>query len=82
MKSDFWPELPLEAWIDTHATLHLWMQIIGKIRLRQSPWINHGWSVTLYVTSRGLTTNGRCLDRGSHREGHLDRIEQALAQAG
>ena len=52
-----WPELPLEAWSDTCATLHLWTQIAGKIRLAQSPWINHSWHVTLYVTSTGLTTS-------------------------
>jgi Family of unknown function (DUF5996) len=52
-----WPRLPLEAWSDTAATLHLWLQIVGKIRLIQSPWINHGWHVTLYVTGRGLTTS-------------------------
>lgn len=52
-----WPALPLEAWIDTCATLHLWTQIVGKIRLTQSPWVNHSWHVTLYVTSRGLTTS-------------------------
>jgi hypothetical protein len=52
-----WPSLPLEAWSDTLATLHLWTQIIGKIRLVQSPPINHAWSCTLYVTSRGLTTS-------------------------
>jgi len=52
-----WPSLPLEAWSDTCATLHMWMQIVGKIRLVQTPWINHSWHVTLYVTSRGLTTS-------------------------
>jgi hypothetical protein len=52
-----WPSLPLEAWADTYATLHLWTQIAGKIRLAQSPWLNHAWHVTLYVTSRGLTTS-------------------------
>jgi hypothetical protein len=52
-----WPSLPLEAWRDTCATLHLWMQIVGKIRLAQSPWVNHSWHVTLYVTPRGLTTS-------------------------
>jgi hypothetical protein len=52
-----WPALPLEAWRDTYATLHLWTQIVGKIRLVQSPWVNHSWHVTLYVTSRGLTTS-------------------------
>jgi hypothetical protein len=52
-----WPTLPLEAWSDTRATLHLWTQIAGKIRLTQCPWINHSWHVTLYVTSTGLTTS-------------------------
>ena len=51
-----WPELPLDAWSDTCATLHMWTQIVGKIRLAQSPWVNHSWHVTLYVTARGLTT--------------------------
>src|SRR6188508_2873656 len=54
--SDAWPELPLEAWTDTLATLHMWSQIVGKVRLVQTPWVNHSWHVTLYVTSRGLTT--------------------------
>jgi hypothetical protein len=54
--SEQWPELPLEAWQETYATLHLWMQIVGKIRLTCTPWINHSWHVTLYVTPRGLTT--------------------------
>jgi hypothetical protein len=53
---DQWPSLPLEAWADTYATLHLWTQIVGKIRLAQSPWLNHSWHVTLYVTARGLST--------------------------
>jgi hypothetical protein len=52
-----WPELPLEAWEDSCATLHRWTQIVGKVRLVQSPWINHSWSVPLYVTPRGLTTS-------------------------
>jgi hypothetical protein len=52
-----WPSLPLEAWQDTCATLHLYTQIVGKIRLVQTPWINHSWHVTLYVTARGLTTS-------------------------
>jgi hypothetical protein len=51
-----WPELPYEEWKDTLATLHMWTQIVGKIRLAQSPWINHSWHVTLYVTPRGLAT--------------------------
>src|SRR5215510_9629811 len=52
-----WPSLALEAWSDTCATLHLWTQIVGKIRLSQTPWVNHSWHVTLYVTARGLTTS-------------------------
>jgi hypothetical protein len=55
--TESWPELPLEAWQETYATLHRWAQIVGKVRLVQSPWINHSWSVTLYVTDRGLTTS-------------------------
>jgi hypothetical protein len=52
-----WPTLPLEAWTETYSTLHLWMQIVGKIRLAASPWVNHGWHATLYPTARGLTTS-------------------------
>ncbi|HXL12391.1 MAG TPA: DUF5996 family protein [Bradyrhizobium sp.] len=52
-----WPELPTAAWRETYATLHLWTQIIGKIRLARTPWLNHSWHVTLYVTARGLTTS-------------------------
>jgi uncharacterized protein DUF5996 len=52
-----WPELPYAAWKDTYATLHLWTQIVGKIRLARTPWLNHSWHVTLYVTPRGLTTS-------------------------
>ena len=52
-----WPVLSYDEWKDTQATLHLWTQIVGKIRLVQSPWTNHSWHVPLYVTSRGLTTS-------------------------
>src|SRR5712671_112832 len=52
-----WPELPTASWRATYATLHLWTQIIGKIRLVRSPWLNHSWHVALYVTARGLTTS-------------------------
>jgi hypothetical protein len=52
-----WPELPTATWRETYATLHLWTQIIGKIRLVRSPWLNHSWHVALYVTARGLTTS-------------------------
>jgi hypothetical protein len=53
---EVWPSLPLDKWNDTYATLHLWTQVVGKIRLAQTPWTNHSWHVTLYVTPRGLTT--------------------------
>ena len=56
-RSTAWPALPSDAWTDTLETLHLWTQIVGKIRLVQAPWVNHGWSVPLYVSSRGLTTS-------------------------
>jgi hypothetical protein len=51
-----WPQLPLEAWNETYATLHLWTQIVGKVRMARSAWCNHSWHVTLYVTPRGLST--------------------------
>jgi hypothetical protein len=54
---DAWPELPLEAWRDTYETLHLWTQIVGKVRTALSPPVNHWWHSTLYVTPRGLTTS-------------------------
>jgi hypothetical protein len=52
-----WPELPISAWRETYDTLHLWSQIVGKIRYARSPWLNHSWHVALYVTARGLTTS-------------------------
>jgi len=52
-----WPDLPLSAWSDTCDTLHLWTQVVGKVRLKLTPLVNHWWNVTLYVTSRGLTTS-------------------------
>jgi hypothetical protein len=52
-----WPELPYAAWRATSETLQLWTQIVGKIRLARTPWLNHSWHVALYVTARGLTTS-------------------------
>lgn len=52
-----WPALPFHEWKDTCATLHLWSQIVGKVRLVQTPWLNHSWHVTFYLTARGLTTS-------------------------
>ena len=54
---EHWPDLPLAEWADTCATLHLWTQVVGKIRLAHAPLINHWWQVPFYVTSRGLTTS-------------------------
>ncbi|HTE05337.1 MAG TPA: DUF5996 family protein [Planctomycetota bacterium] len=56
-RSGTWPALPLQAWKDTCATLHLWTQIVGKVRLVQSAPVNHWWHVPLYVTPRGLATS-------------------------
>ena len=55
--AEVWPDLPFAEWKDTCATLHMWTQIVGKIRLVLTPWINHSWHVTLYVTARGLSTS-------------------------
>ena len=52
-----WPALAFPAWQDTAATLHLWTQIVGKVRLALTPWVNHSWQVPLYVTARGLGTS-------------------------
>jgi hypothetical protein len=52
-----WPDLPYASWRDTAATLQLWTQIVGKVRLSLTPWLNHGWQVPLYVTARGLGTS-------------------------
>lgn len=57
MKPEPWPELPYAAWQDTCATLHLWTQIVGKLRVAQTPWLCHSWHTTLYLTARGLTTS-------------------------
>ena len=52
-----WPALPLEAWVDTCQTLQLWTQVVGKVRMALTPWLNHSWHVVLYVSERGLTTS-------------------------
>jgi hypothetical protein len=54
---DQWPSLPFDDWKDTCATLHLWTQMVGKIRLAQAPMLNHWWQVALYLTTSGLTTS-------------------------
>src|ERR1700733_4045570 len=56
-ENDVWPALPIDAWSDSCATLQLWAQIVGKVRLVLTPKVNHAWNVTLYPTARGLTTS-------------------------
>jgi hypothetical protein len=76
-RDDVWPSLPLEEWTDTYATLHMWTQIVGKIRLVQSPRINHWWQVPLYVSARGLTTTA--IPHGTRNfELEFDFIEHQL----
>jgi len=75
--AETWPALPYGEWRDTCRTLHLWTQVVGKVRLAQSPWLNHSWQTPLYVTARGLTTGPipageRTLDI------EFDFIDQAL----
>jgi hypothetical protein len=63
-RDDTWPSLPLAEWKDTYATLHMWTQVVGKVRLALAPRINHWWQATLYLTTRGLTTSP--MPAGSH----------------
>ena len=72
-----WPDLPTAAWRETYATLHLWTQIIGKIRLVRTPWLNHSWHTALYVTARGLTTSP-IQDGAGTFQIDLDFIDHAL----
>jgi hypothetical protein len=76
-QSEAWPELPLAAWKDTYATLHMWTQIVGKVRLALSPNINHWWGTALYVTARGLTTSAIPYAKGIF-EIRFDFIAHAL----
>jgi hypothetical protein len=55
--TEIWPALPFPEWKETARTLHMWTQVVGKVRLALSPWTNHSWHVTLYLTARGLTTS-------------------------
>ena len=73
-----WPELPLAQWQDTYATLHMWTQIVGKVRLGLCPHINHWWEVPLYVNSVGLTTSAIPWSRGVF-EVQFDFIRHVLS---
>jgi hypothetical protein len=72
-----WPPLPFAEWKDTCATLHMWTQVVGKIRLALTPWSNHSWHVPLYVTARGLGTSP--ISYGTHVfEIDFDFVEHLL----
>ncbi len=76
-QSERWPVLPLAEWQDTYATLHMWMQIVGKVRLALCANINHWWGTAFYVTARGLTTSAMPYENGIF-EVHFDFINHAL----
>jgi hypothetical protein len=63
--TDLLPALPLDSWKDTLATVHMWTQIVGKVRLKLCPLVNHWWNVTFYLTARGLTTSAMPYSRGT-----------------
>ena len=84
--ADSWPPLPLEAWKETYATLHMYTQIVGKVRLALAPPVNHWWHVPLYVGSRGLTTSAIPYRRGRFEIlfdflSHVVRIETSGGEA-
>ncbi len=76
-RAESWPPLPYEAWRDTCQTLHLWTQIVGKVRMELSPFLNHWWHITFYVTPRGLTTSSIPYQGGSF-EVTFDFVEHNL----
>jgi hypothetical protein len=76
-RPESWPALPLEAWQDTRDTLHMWTQIVGKVRLALSPLINHWWEVPLYVSARGLSTSAIPY-RGGVFEAEFDFLDHNL----
>jgi hypothetical protein len=80
-RPDVWPAVPYAAWHDTCITLHLWTQIVGKVRLALTPWVNHSWHATLYVTARGLTTSPIPYD-GRAFQIDFDFIDHALLVRG
>lgn len=74
---DKWPSIPYAEWRETCAALHLWAQTLGKYRLAHTPWVNHSWHATLYVTPRGLTT-GPAPDSGVLVTARLDFCDHVL----
>jgi hypothetical protein len=77
MGEELWPALPLEAWKDTYATLHMWSQMVGKVALATAPPINHGWGIALQVTARGLATR-TLTHRGRSFAMEFDFIDHVL----
>jgi hypothetical protein len=77
-RPESWPALPLDEWKETYATLHMWTQVVGKVRLALSPLVNHWWEVPLYVSSRGLTTSSIPYARGVF-EVEFDFLQHNLA---
>ena len=78
-RAEVWPSLPYDAWKDTHATLHMWTQVVGKIRLAHEPMVNHWWQVPLYVTARGLTTSPMPLGASRTFQIDFDFIDHTLS---
>ena len=76
--TDDWPALPLAQWRDTCDTLQLWTQVVGKLRLAKTPWLNHSWHVPLYVSARGLTTSPIFVDERA-LEVAFDFIDHTLS---
>jgi Family of unknown function (DUF5996) len=74
---DLPPALPFDSWKDTLATVHMWTQIVGKVRLKLCPLVNHFWNVTFYLTARGMTTGAMPFDRGTV-EVRFDFIDHRL----
>ncbi|HEY3143284.1 MAG TPA: DUF5996 family protein [Acidimicrobiales bacterium] len=74
---DVWPELVVEEWVETRDTLHMWTQIVGKVRMELTPLVNHWWNVPLYVSTRGLTTSFIPY-RGGGFEMTFDFVDHAL----
>jgi len=77
LTGDVWPALPLAEWADTYDTLHRWMQIVGKTRLRFAPMQNHWWHTALYLTARGITTSPMP-DGAREFEVELDFVDHVL----
>lgn len=77
MTRQVWPAIPFNEWEETCSALHLWCQIIGKYRLSHTPWVNHSWHATLYVTPRGLTT-GPIPDAGGTISILMDLVDHTL----